>query len=81
MANCPVCSSKDADVSSARRIPGRADAKWYVKCRKCPVPFEILGSAWNLSVTNPRELERRRPQWTELLRAARERGDSFTTLY
>jgi hypothetical protein len=61
MASCPACKNKDAEVSSSKRIPGRADAGWYVKCRTCLVPFEIPGSARNLALTNPRELERRRP--------------------
>jgi hypothetical protein len=81
MATCPVCKNKSAEVSSGRRIPGRADAAWYVKCSSCPVPFEILGTAWNLVVTNPRELERRRPQWAEFLRQARARGDAYARLY
>jgi hypothetical protein len=81
MATCPVCQNKSAEISSSKRIPGRSDAAWYVKCKDCPVPFEIPGSAWNLVVTNPRELERRRPQWVLFLRQAKERGDSFAKLY
>ncbi len=68
-------------MSSARRTPGRKDATYFVKCPACPVPFEISGHSWNLTVTNPRELERRRPQWREFLREAAERGDSFARLY
>ena len=81
MATCPVCQQKDAGISSSKRIPGLRDAVWYVTCPNCPVPYEIPGSAWNLVVTNPRELERRRPQWADFLREAKTRGDSFAKLY
>ncbi len=81
MATCPVCRNRVAEVSSSKRIPGRTDASWFVRCAKCPVPFEISGNAWNLVVTNPRELERRRPQWAQFLRQAKERGDAWAKLY
>lgn len=81
MATCPVCQNRSAEMSSAKRIPGQKDATYFVKCPACPVPFEIAGHSWNLAVTNPRELERRRPQWKEFLRQAAERGDSFARLY
>jgi len=81
MATCPVCQSEGAEISSSRRIPGRKEAAWFVKCRNCPVPFIIPGNAWNLVVSNPRELERRRPQWAGFLREAKERGDYMARLY
>ncbi len=81
MATCPVCGDTAAEISSSKRIPGGKDAAWFVKCRKCPIPFEIPGKTWNLAVTNPDELSRRRPQWAAFLRDAAARGDYFAKLY
>ena len=81
MATCPVCRNKSAEISSSKRIPGQRDSSWFVKCPTCPIPFEIPGQTWNLAVTDPEELARRRPQWEEFLRRAAEKGDYFTKLY
>ncbi len=78
---CPVCGNKSAEISSSKRIPGHKDSAWFVKCPRCPIPFEIPGKTWNLSVTNPDEMNRRRPQWAAFLRDAALRGDHFTRLY
>ncbi len=81
MATCPVCRNKSAEISSSKRIPGQRDSSWFVKCPTCPIPFEIPGRTWNLAITDPDEMARRRPQWEEFLRRAAEKGDYFTKLY
>ncbi len=81
MSRCPICGNAEARLAGARRLPGAGTVPWLVSCPSCPVPFEIAGQDMNLASTNPRELERRRPRWRQLLEEAAQRGEKRARLY
>jgi hypothetical protein len=81
MSKCPICSSAEAVVIAAKRVPGAAHAPWSVNCPVCRIPFEIDGKVVNLAVTNPREFAGRQRRWKQMLEEAIQRGDARTRLY
>jgi hypothetical protein len=81
MSKCPICSSAEAVVTGAKRIPGAERAPWTVNCPVCRIPFEIDGKDVNLSVTNPREFAGRQRRWKQILEDAIQRGEARARLY